>query len=104
VARGEEQERAALEVDDVGARLRARALLEQDELAALEVLARAVEHGHDLQREGDVAVDVLVQRVVAALAVAQDQRRRALLAGGAAALEQLLVLGRERVGGAAQAL
>ena len=83
------------------AALRARALLHQHELAALVLVG---EHGDDLEREVDVAVEVLVQRVPVALAVAQDQRRRALLAGGAAALEQLLVLGRERVGGAAQAL
>jgi hypothetical protein len=38
-----------------------------------------------------------VERVPVALAVAQDQRRRTLLAGGVAALEQLLVLERERV-------
>ena len=85
-------------VSDVRAALRARALLQQHELAALVVDARLREHGEDLEREVDVAVEVLVQRVPVALAVAQDQRRRALLAGGAAALEQLLVLERERVG------
>ena len=73
------------------AALRARALLHQHELAALEVLPRLGQHREDLEREVDVAVEVLVQRVPVALAVAQDQRRRALLAGLAAALEQLLV-------------
>ena len=82
----------------MGAALRARALLEQHELAALVVDARLGQHRHDLEREVDVAVEVLVQRVPVALAVAEDQRRRALLAGGAAALEQLLVPGREASG------
>src|SRR3954451_11526891 len=88
--RREDRERAALEPDHVRARLRARALLDEDELAALEVGPGAVEDGHRLQREGDVAVEVLVQRVVAALDVAQDQRRRAVLVGGVAALEERL--------------
>ena len=73
----------------MGAALRARALLEQHELAALEVAPGSDSTVSDLEREVDVAVEVLVQRVPVALAVAQDQRRRALLAGGAAALEQL---------------
>src|SRR3954447_20967902 len=71
LARGEQQERALLEGDDMGARLRPGPLLEQDELAAAEVHARTVEHRDRLEREGDVAVDVLVQGVVPARAVAE---------------------------------
>ena len=99
----EDQERAARRAQHVGAALRARPLLEQHELAA-RVVVLVGEHRHDLEREVDVAVEVLVQRVPVALAVAEDQRRRPLLPGGAAALEQLLVLGRKGVGGAAQPL
>ncbi len=101
-ARREDQEAAALEVDHVRARLRPRALLDEHELAALEVGARAVEDRHGLQRERDVAVEVLVQRVVAPLEVAQQQRRGALLAGLVAAVEERAELLRE-LGGLAEA-
>ena len=73
----EEQERALARRHDVCAGLRARALLDEDELAPREVLPGPVEHGQRLQWEDDLAVDVLMQRVVATGAVAQDQRRRA---------------------------
>src|SRR4051812_13512157 len=59
-ARREDHERARLRREDVRAALRARALLEQDELAAFEAV---LEHGQDLEREVDVAVEVLVQSV-----------------------------------------
>jgi hypothetical protein len=78
----------------VGAALGARPLLDQHELAALEIDPGPGEHGQHLEGEEDLAVEVLVQRVPVALAVAQDQRRRALLAGGAAAGQQRLVRGR----------
>src|SRR5204862_1236769 len=74
------------------------------ELAAFEVDARLGQHGQGLEREEDIAVEVLVQRVPVSVAVAQDQRRRPQLAGGAAALEKLLVRGREAWLVAAQAL
>src|SRR3954471_5381151 len=88
VAGGEEQQLALVERDHVRARLLARALLDQNRLAAVEVLALAGEHGQRLERERDVAVEVLVQRVVAALAVAEDQRRGTRLAGGVAGVEE----------------
>ena len=79
------------------AALRPRALLHEHELAALVVHARLRQHRQHLEREVDVAVEILVERVPVARAVAQDQRRRPLLARGAAALEQLGVLEREGV-------
>ena len=42
----------------------------------------------DLEREHVLAVEVLVQAVVVALAVAQEQRRRPELPGGVAAREE----------------
>ena len=86
------------------AALRARTLLHQHELAALEVDAGLGQHRQDLEREVDVAVQVLVQGVPVAFAVAQDQRRRPCLAGGAALLEQRRVIERERRVVAAQPL
>src|SRR6185312_4840221 len=42
-------------------RLHARALLGQDELAALEVMARLAQQNRHLDGKGDVAIEVLVQ-------------------------------------------
>jgi len=92
--RGEDDERAARRLQHVRAALGARALLHQHELAAVVVDARLGQDREDLEREVDVAIEVLVQRVPVALAVAQDQWRGPLLADNAAALEQLFV--RER--------
>jgi hypothetical protein len=47
----------------VGAALGTVALLEQDELTALEVDAAPRQDGQDLKREVNVAVEVLVQGV-----------------------------------------
>src|SRR5687767_4162726 len=90
----EEHEGAARRGEDMRPALRPRALPHQHELAPFEVVA---EHRQRLEREVDVAVDVLLQRVPVPGAVAQDQRRRALLAGLVAAGEQLLVRERECV-------
>jgi hypothetical protein len=104
LAGGEDHERAPGRPQHMGAALRTRALLHQDELAAIEVLTGPVQHGQDLEGEVDLPVEVLVQCVPVALVVAQDQRRRPLLPGLAAALQQLLVLERERGVLAAQQL
>ena len=64
----EDHERAALGLEDVGAALRARALLGAARTRRPRSRRPARQHGHDLQREGDVAVEVLVQGVLAALA------------------------------------
>ena len=85
----EDHERAPRRAEHVRPALRARPLLDQHELAPVEVDAGLGQHRQHLEREVDVAVEVLVQRVPVALAVAQDQRRRPLLARGAAAREQL---------------
>ena len=96
LARGEDHERALRRLEHVRAALRARALLEQHELAAVEVDARLREDGQRLEGKEDVAVEVAVQRVPVARAVAEDERRRAGLAGRGAAREELLVRTRER--------
>src|SRR3954447_11354245 len=98
----EEHEGAPRRPDDVGPALRARALLEEHELAAVEVDAGLRQDRERLEREVDVAVEVLVQRVPVARAVAQDQRGRSRLAGSGAAREEFLVLEREVLVSAAQ--
>ena len=73
---------------DLGARLHARALLGQHELAAREIALRLGQQERDLQRKHMLAVEILMQAVVVALAVLQQQRRRPGLAGAMAALEE----------------
>ena len=72
----------------------ARTLLHEDVLAPGEVLVRRAQHDRDLQRERDLAVEVLVQAVVPAGPVAQQQRRRPVLPGRRAHLDEAV----ERVG------
>ena len=61
---------------DLHARLHARPLLGQHELAAGEVASRIGQQDRELQREDVLAVKILVQAVVIAFAVLQQQRRR----------------------------
>ena len=79
-------------------RLHARALLGQHELAAGEVSARLRQQDGELQREDMLAVEVLVEAVVVAGAVAEEERGRAGLAGGVAAGEEPGVVGGEARG------
>ena len=72
---------------DLGARLHARALLGQHELAAGEIARPAGQQDRHLQRKDVLAVEVLVQAVVVARAVLQQQRRRPRLPGLVAARE-----------------
>ena len=90
---GEDDEGAAWRRDHVRPALRPRALLEQDELATFEVDTGLGQDGDDLEREVDVPVEVPVERVPVTGAVAEDQRRRSLLARRMAACEQLGVVG-----------
>src|SRR6185295_174197 len=92
VAIREDHRLAALEGDHRADRLRARALLDEEELAAREVPVTLAEDTRDLERERQRTVQILVEAVVAALAVAEEERRRAALAVGGAARE----VGRER--------
>src|SRR5690348_10485452 len=60
VAVREDDRLAALEDDDLGARLRARPLLDEQELAACVVRAAAGEHAGELEGKGERAVEVLM--------------------------------------------
>src|SRR2546425_12518141 len=62
--------------DRVAARLRARSLLDEQKLAAGVVDAVAAENKDHLQRKREVAVDILMQAVIAAGDVRQQERRR----------------------------
>ena len=85
---------ALLERDHLGARLHARTLLGQHELAAGEVVAGAGEQERDLERKDMLAVKVLVQAIVVAGTVLQEQRRRLRLPRLVAAAKKRGVFGR----------
>src|SRR5437764_1607560 len=84
---GEDDCVALAERYDLAARLHARPLLDQHELAAVELPRRVAQQDGGLQREDQLAVKVAVQAVVVARAVAQQQWRRPLLAAGVALAE-----------------
>ena len=63
------------------ARLHARPLFDEHELAAGEVALRFGQEHRDLKGEKELAVEILVQAVEVARAVAQQQRRRQALPG-----------------------
>src|SRR5215471_19979491 len=94
VARGEDDHLALLEMHDAPARLGARSLLHEEELASREVLAGlAQEHG-ELEGKDDVAVEILVQAVVAVGLVAQEKRGGFTLPTPRAEREELREVGR----------
>src|SRR5437763_10145277 len=84
VAGGEEDSLAFTGRNDFGFRLRARLLLDQNEFYALPVAAGLTQREDHLQRESDVAVEILMQAIVAAGLVVQHERRRASLSGAMA--------------------
>src|SRR5262245_35476031 len=75
----------------LGTALDAPALLRAQELAAGEIAAGLRQQDGDLQRERELAIEILVQAVVVARAVLQQQRRRTGLSGFVAEREELLV-------------
>ena len=79
---------ALLERGHLDPALHARALLGQHELAAGEVPPRLGEEDRDLERKGEVAVEILVQAVEVAGNILQQQWRRPRLARGVALREK----------------
>src|SRR5262249_40669481 len=75
---------APTEHDGGATRLCPRALLHEQEFAALEVAPGLAQEARHLEGEGNVAVDVLVQTIVAAARVAEQERRGPGLAAGSA--------------------
>src|ERR1700676_2519902 len=71
---------ALAQPNDLGTTLHPRTLLGQDELAAGEILPRLGEKDRHLDRECEVAVEILVEAVEVAGDVLQQQGRRARLA------------------------
>jgi hypothetical protein len=78
---------SARQRDNVDAGLHARPLLRQDELATLEVLAGLCQEEGGLQGKDVLSIKVLVQAVIVALAIPQQQGCRSGLAGRVAAVQ-----------------
>ena len=74
-----------------GPRLHPRPLLGQHEFAAGEIATRFRQQYRDLQREHVLAIEILMQAIVVAGAILQQQRRRPDLAGVMAPLQERLV-------------
>src|ERR1700674_5118876 len=75
-----------------GARLHARPLFCHDEFSPGKVAPRLGKQNRDLNREHVFTVEILMQAVVIAFAVFEDQWRRTQLAGSVAAPDELRVL------------
>ena len=73
---------------DLNAALHARPLLRQDKLPTCEVFFRLRKQRRDLDRECEIALEILVQAVEVARDILQQQRRRAGLTGRVASLEE----------------
>src|SRR5580704_7418065 len=92
VVDGEHDGVALLERHDLRPALHARPLLGQHELAAGEVLAGLRQQDRDLQRECEIAIQVLVQAVEVAGHVLQQQRCWTRLSSLVALLQEVGVL------------
>ena len=76
VMHGEEDAVALAERHHFRAALHARPPLGQHEFAAAEIAPRRREQDRDLQRKGELAVEILMQAIKVAGGVLQKQRRR----------------------------
>jgi hypothetical protein len=75
--------------------LRPRDLGDEQELAAREVAGASVQDAQDLERERNVAVEILVEGVEVAVLVPEDQRRGLALPVAPAPHDELVELGRQ---------
>src|SRR5205807_1809747 len=87
---GEDHRLAPAQRHDLASGLRAGPLLDQQELAAREVDARATQQHRHLQRKHQVTVEILVEAVVVAGPVPEDERRRPPLAGRVTAAQEVV--------------
>src|SRR5262249_2796310 len=90
VAIGKNEGFALLKADRSAARLGPRTLLDQEQLAANEIISLAAEEAGHLQRERNLAIEVLMQAVIATGPVVEDQRSRLALSVFAADFKEAL--------------
>ena len=88
IMHGEDHGIALRKRHDFGATLPARPLFGQDELASAEIPARLRQQDRDLDREGELAVEILVQAIEVAGNVLQQERCGTGLAGFVASLQE----------------
>src|ERR1700722_1180034 len=88
------RQRALGERHDRNFRLATRAVLDKHQFPARKVNSRPIKQKDRLQRKMYLTVKILVQAVIVARRVAQQQGRRALLSGGRAALNECIVTAR----------
>src|SRR5512146_680619 len=88
IACGDDHGLALLQANGVAHRLGSRPLLDQQQLPAGEFLVPPRQAKDHLKRKDDLAVDILVEAVVVAGDIAQQQRRGSFLAMSVAALQK----------------
>ena len=98
VAIRENEHCAAPRPENLGSALCSRALLDEHELAARIVRVRFAKEERQLEWEGNLAVEILVQRVKIADAVFEDERGRPFLSVLRTEREHLLLSGWKTVG------
>ena len=86
----EDDARSLLDRERMPARLRARPLLDEQEFAAAVIDVASAQGEDHLQRERQVAIEILMQAVVATRGVRQQQRRRPRLASRVALLQEFV--------------
>src|SRR2546428_5614734 len=89
----EDDARSLLDRERMPARLRARPLLDEQEFAAAVIDVASAQGEDHLQRERQVAIEILMQAVVATRGVRQRQRRRPRLASRLALLQEFVERG-----------
>jgi hypothetical protein len=92
VMHGENNSIPATQRNDLDTALHAWALLGQDKLSPREILAWLGQQDRDLQREGQLAVQILMKTVVVALHVLEQQWRGPHLPRGMACLQKFHML------------
>ena len=77
--RGKHKHIALIGREHVNAGLRARLLLRQHDLASAKLFSRPAQIDRRLQWEGDLSVEILMQPIVIARTITQQQRSRTAL-------------------------
>jgi len=104
IASGEDDRLALAGGDDLGFRLHAGLLFNQEKFPALPIASGLTKQENHLQRESDLTVEILVQAVVAATFVVEDQRCRPDLARLVADIKECVVTRRKGWFGLAKGL
>lgn len=86
IARGDDYCFALFQANGMADRLRAGLLFQQQQLASGEFLAGLAQADDDLEGEKALAIEILMEAIIIARSVPQDEWRRPLLTGVVASL------------------